>query len=306
MFRDYVVGIMVFVAILAGCVAIGCGVGAFKNYRSSPETKSMLKEIAKYEKDMNDPAKAIYYHSTINHTAGYIADLKITLAHKKEMATTLTKFAIGLYVAMMLMIILALLMIHTGTLGARLKKGQVPILNAIIWPVILCGLWIGYTAASDWFNTPRRFHFSADHSDKPWVIKGSDPKGLREWQSPIYRQYGDLTIKCQADKWSPDTSIGFELWDEKGYHYAVSFKNGNLCVDHGSNEMSYPALNWEEVKKKIVTIRLDWEEEFAKLYLNGKLAATYKDVTPEKNLYLRINADANQKDRLTIYQYTVK
>jgi len=154
-----------------------------------------------------------------------------------------------------------------------------------------------------------------DFDNGKLILHGRPRNGkfaMKEWQVVDARvRYANLRVEVEADKWSPDTSVGFQAWGEAP-HYGepapydgIVFKDGCLKITSsaysGTNEYSDHVDGWETLKKRPLVIGLQWQEDLVTLRINGRVRSSYRGVLiPQKYLTCRVNADRDNDDRLLI------
>lgn len=117
-------------------------------------------------------------------------------------------------------------------------------------------------------------------------------------------QLATLVVTAKAEKWAPDTSIGFEIWAKD--HYSIRVSSGNLIISSSGVDIEQKQiLGWSTLRKEVLNFEIRWNQEQIQLFINDKLNITHKshDI-PVRPLKIRLNAAPD--DLLTITGVEVK
>lgn len=148
-------------------------------------------------------------------------------------------------------------------------------------------------------------------ADGKLVVHGrprGEKYGCHEIQLESFGKTGLIRLTAAADHWAPDTSVGFELWADRGgasTYDGIVFKDGALRIVNsrivGAGDIIEPVEDWGSLKKEFNTIELHWDKSEVTLKINDEVKAFYSGpAVPDEYLNFRVNADVEHDDRLLI------
>lgn len=128
-------------------------------------------------------------------------------------------------------------------------------------------------------------------------------KQERQLHTIPFNSKGELTITARSKNWSPNTSIGLQIWHpaEDG----IVFRGGCYrIVIRGNAVINEEIPQWSTLKQNTRTYKLSWDFGELSFLIDEKNIATFlNNLLPSRSTSFNIRLNADNNDNLTIESY---